>query len=95
MKITLRVEFTNNKKSDVVCVARDLVAFEEKYQRSVARLDSEMRLTDLLWMAWHSLNRQKITDKDFDTWLDDVESIAPSDDDPKSQVLETAASIGT
>jgi len=95
MKITLRVEFTNNKKSDVVCVARDLVAFEEKYQRSVARLDSEMRLTDLLWMAWHSLNRQKITDKDFDSWLDDVESIAPSDDDPKSQVLETAASIGT
>jgi hypothetical protein len=95
MRITLRVEFTNNKKSDVVCSAKDLVAFEEKYQRSVARLDTEMRLTDLLWLAWHSLNRQKVTDKDFDSWLDDVESIAPSDDDPKSQDSETAANTGS
>jgi hypothetical protein len=95
MRITLRVEFTNNKTSDVVCSAKDLVAFEDKFQRSVARLDTEMRLTDLLWLAWHSLNRQKTTDKDFDTWLDDVESIAPSDADPKLQGLETAANIGS
>lgn len=95
MRITLRVEFTDNKTTDVVCSAKDLVAFEDKYQRSVARLDTEMRLTDLLWLAWHSLNRTKATDKDFDSWLDDVESIAPSDADPKSQVLETAANTGT
>ena len=95
MRITLRVEFTNQKTTDVVCSAKDLVAFEDKYQRSVARLETEMRLTDLLWLAWHSLSRQKITDKDFDSWLDDVESIAPSDDDPKSEGLETAASTGT
>lgn len=95
MRITLRVEFTNNKKTDVVCSAKDLVAFEDKYQRSVARLETEMRLTDLLWLAWHSLNRQKLTTVDFDTWLDEVESIAPSDDDPKSEGLETAVSTGT
>lgn len=95
MRITLRVEYLNNKKVDVVCSAKDLVAFEEKYQRSVARLDTEMRLTDLLWLAWHSQFRQKQTDKDFDLWLDDVESIAPSDDDPKSEDLGTVVSIGT
>ena len=95
MKINLRVEFTNNKKTDVVCSAKDLVAFEDKYQRSIARLEQEMRLTDLLWIAWHSLNRQKITTKDFDSWLDDVESIAPSDDDPKLSDSGTAANTGT
>jgi hypothetical protein len=95
MRITLRVEFTNQQATDVVCSAKDLVAFEDKYQRSVARLETEMRLTDLLWIAWHSLNRQKITSKDFDSWLDDVESIASSDDDPKSEGLETAVSTGT
>jgi hypothetical protein len=95
MKMNLRVEFTNNKKTDVVCSAKDLVAFEDKYQRSIARLEQEMRLTDLLWIAWHSLNRQKITTKDFDSWLDDVESIAPSDDDPKLSDSETAANTGT
>jgi hypothetical protein len=95
MRITLRVEFTNNETTDVVCSAKDLVAFEDKYQRSVARLETEMRLTDLLWIAWHSLHRQKQTGKDFDNWLDDVESISSSDDDPKSKGLEIAVSTGT
>jgi hypothetical protein len=36
-----------------------------------------------LWLAWHSENRRKETTKDFDKWLDDVESIEVSDQDPK------------
>ena len=84
MRITLRVDLVDGSKQDVICSAIDLVAFEDKYQRSVARLEQEMRLTDLLFIAWHSLHRQKQTGKDFDNWLNDVESITSSDDDPKS-----------
>lgn len=83
MKINLRVEFTDGSNEDVVCGARDLVAFEDKYQRSVARFEQEMKLTDLLFLAWHSLYRQKKTAKEFDAWLDDVEAIEPSEQDPK------------
>jgi hypothetical protein len=85
MRINLRVEFIDGNTKDVTCSAKDLVAFEEKYSRSVARFEHEMRLTDLLWLAWHSENRTKATGKDFDSWLDDVESIGQSDDDPKSK----------
>jgi hypothetical protein len=85
MRVNLRIEYTDKTEQDVVCSAKDLVAFEDKYQRSVARLEHEMRLTDLLFLAWHSLYRQKLTPKDFESWLDDVESIVPSDDDPKSK----------
>jgi hypothetical protein len=85
MRINLRVEFIDGNTKDVTCSAKDLVAFEEKYSRSVARFEQEMRLTDLLWLAWHSENRTKATGKDFDSWLDDVESIGQSDDDPKSK----------
>jgi len=85
MRINLRVEFVDGTAKDVTCSAKDLVAFEEKYSRSVARFEQEMRLTDLLWLAWHSENRTKVTGKDFDSWLDDVESIGQSDDDPKSK----------
>jgi hypothetical protein len=85
MRINLRVELTDGNKKEVTCSAKDLVAFEEKYSRSVARFEQEMRLTDLLWLAWHSENRTKATGKDFDSWLDDVESIEPSDADPKSK----------
>ena len=85
MRINLRVELTDGNKKEVTCSAKDLVAFEEKYSRSVARFEQEMRLTDLLWLAWHSENRTKATGKDFDSWLDDVESIGQSDEDPKSK----------
>jgi hypothetical protein len=83
MRISLRVEYQDGNKEEVRCSASDLVAFEDKYQRSVARLEHEMKLTDLLFIAWHSLNRQGITKKDFEAWLEDVESIMPSDADPK------------
>ena len=85
MRITLRTEFVDGTVEDVICSAADLVAFEEKYQRSVVRLEQEMRLTDLLFISWHSLNRQKKTTKDFENWLNDVESITSSDEDPKSK----------
>lgn len=83
MRINLRVELADGQIEDVVCGAKDLVAFEEKYERSVARFEQEMKLTDLLFLAWHSLNRQKKTTKSFDEWLDDVESIEPSEASPK------------
>lgn len=83
MRMILRVELTDGSVEEVTCGARDFVAFEEKYQRSVARFEQELKLTDLLFIAWHSLHRQKKTNKDFDNWLDDIESIEPSEQDPK------------
>jgi hypothetical protein len=68
MKMILRVELTDGSVEEVTCVAR----FEQ-----------ELKLTDLLFIAWHSLSRQKKTTKDFHNWLDDVEAIEPSETDPK------------
>ena len=83
MRINLRVDYTNGESKEIVCSARDLVAFEEKYSRSVAKLETEFKLTDLLFLAWHSESRRKETKKDFDSWLDDVEQNGVSDNDPK------------
>lgn len=83
MRINLRIELTNGESKDITCSARDLVAFEEKYSRSVAKLESEFRLTDLLFLAWHSESRRKETKKDFDSWLDDIETVGVSESDPK------------
>lgn len=83
MRMILRVELTDGSIEEVKCGARDFVAFEEKYERSVARFEQELKLTDLLFIAWHALTRQKKTTKDFQNWLDDVEAIEPSEQDPK------------
>jgi hypothetical protein len=83
MRINLRVDYTNGESKEITCSARDLVAFEEKYNRSVAKLEAEFKLTDLLFLAWHSEQRRKETKKDFDSWLDDVETVGVGDTDPK------------
>jgi hypothetical protein len=36
-----------------------------------------------LWLAWHSEKRTAATKKDFDNWLDDIESVTSGDTDPK------------
>jgi hypothetical protein len=85
LKINLRIEFLSGESKEVTASAADLVAFEDKFNLSVTRLDQEMRLTHLLYLAWHSLSRTKQTDKDFDAWVELVDTAGASAIDPKSR----------
>ena len=82
MKITLRIEFTDGTSREVVVSAADMVAFEDKFNVSIANLDNP-RMGWLLFLAWHSEHRKKQTDKKYEDWLDLVESIGDTTD-PKA-----------
>jgi len=82
MKLNLRLTYSGKEPKKITCSASDLVAFEEKYDRSVAKLEKEFKLTDLLFLSWHSEKRNKATDKDFSDWLEDIEAV---DADPESE----------
>jgi hypothetical protein len=79
MKITLQIEYADGTTKEVVVSAADMVAFESKYDISIARLD-EARISWLLFLAWHSENRRKVTTLDYDAWLDTVESVGGAED---------------
>jgi hypothetical protein len=83
LKINLRLTYVDKEPKEIVCSARDLVAFEEKFNRSVAKLESEFRLTDLFFLSWHSESRTNATKKSFEEWLDTVDKVEASDLDPK------------
>lgn len=83
MRLNLRVTYIGSTAKEVTCSAKDLVAFEEKFDRSVARLQEEFKVTDLFYLAWHSEKRTGATKKEFDSWLDDIELVEVSDKDPK------------
>jgi hypothetical protein len=83
MKINLRVTFNDETVEEVSATARDLVAFEDKFTKSVASLETDFRITDLLWLAWHWLQRQGKTTKTFEEWCDEVETIEASEEAPK------------
>lgn len=75
MKINLLVKFVDGSDKLIIANAADLVAFESKYDMSVARLEKDVKLTHLLFLAWHSEKRTKATTLEFDTWVESVEGV--------------------
>jgi hypothetical protein len=60
-----------------------MVAFEDKFNVSIAKLD-DPRIGWLLYLAWHSEKRKQQTTLEYEAWLDLVESVGATDD-PKVQ----------
>lgn len=76
MKIQLKVVYSDGAEKQVSAVFADFVAFERTWQRSVMRMEQEMRLTDLAWLAWHAEKRTKATQKVFDPdWIQSVDTL--------------------
>ena len=78
MKIPLRVKFTDGSTEELEAVFGDFVSFERTWNKSVTKFDSELRLTDLAWLSWHSMKRRGKTTLAFDPdWINSVESVEP------------------
>jgi hypothetical protein len=75
MQINLQVTYTDGTKKTVAANASDLVAFETKFDLSIARLEQNVRLTHLLFLAWRVESRTKATGLEFDAWLETVEGV--------------------
>jgi len=83
MNLKLLLTYINGDEKEISCLAADMVAFESHFDLSIARLEKEIRLSHLFYLAWHAEKRTKATDKEFDVWLDDVEGVAPVGDQKK------------
>jgi hypothetical protein len=68
--INLRVEFIDGTSQECSAIASDLIAFEARFDLSVARLEKEIRLTHMFFLAWHALKRTGKTTDDFEAWID-------------------------
>lgn len=89
MKIALRVQYNDGTTQDVDAVFADFVAFERTWSRSVARFETEIRLTDLAWLCWQSLSRQRKTAMKFDPdWIGTVENVEIREDEPQEKTVE-------
>jgi hypothetical protein len=75
MNINLQVTFTDQTAKEVSANAADMVAFEREFDLSVARLEKEVKLTHLLFMAWHAEKRTKSTTLQFEPWTETIEAI--------------------
>ena len=95
MKMTLCIKYVTGEESVVDAVFADFVAFERAWSRSVQRFETEVRLTDLAWLAWNVETRAGKTKLKFDPdWTLTVETVELSEG--KSEIpLEMTQSTGS
>ena len=94
MKLGLNVHGTDGKKRLAVVAFPDFVKYEEAHNVSMARVEAEMKVRDLAWLAWHSEKRNKVTALDFDAWLETVEQITGSEGEDRIVPLESTQPTG-
>jgi hypothetical protein len=75
MNFNLLVTLLDGTSTEVTGVAADLVAFESHFDLSVARLNSEVKITHLLYLAWHVLKRTGQTKDTFEKWVELVDKV--------------------
>lgn len=75
MNINLQITFLDGTEKLVTAQAADLIAFETKFDLSVARLDKEVKLTHLLFIAYNAEKRTKATDLEFEPWIETIAGI--------------------
>lgn len=79
MNFKLVINYSEGNSKEVTCAAADMVAFESHFDMSVARLEKEVRLSHLFFLAWNVEKRTKATELDFEAWLNTVESVTPAE----------------
>lgn len=93
MQLKMDVSFTDGTKKQCVAVFADFVAFERTWSRSVTKFETELRLTDIAWLAWKTETRSRNTSDQFDDWLIKVETIDVVADDEPEQVAGDSAPL--
>lgn len=81
--ISLKLVFVDGTEKNVLAIAADLIAFEQHFDKSVATLQNDVRLTYLFWMCWHVLHRTGETKDDFDKFIETVSGVVVGEDQKK------------
>jgi hypothetical protein len=75
MQINLQITFEDELTKELTAKAVDIVAFEERFDLSVARLEATMKMTHLFYLGWHVDKRTGGTKETFEKWLEKVDSV--------------------
>jgi hypothetical protein len=76
MNFTLDIHYINNDTPKTVNgIAADIVAFESKFDMSMSRLQKDVKLTHLMFLAYAVEKRTGATSDEFEKWLETVEIV--------------------
>jgi hypothetical protein len=76
MKLVLMIWGTDDKERQCVAEFVDFVKYEEQHNISMSKVEQDIKVRDLAWLAWHSEKRRGNTQLNFDQWLETVSNIS-------------------
>ena len=74
--ISLNIIFADGTEKAVTAVAADLVAFEERFDMSIAQLEKNVRMTHLFFLGWNAQRRVGDTKETFEKWVETVSMVS-------------------
>lgn len=83
MKLNLQVSFSDGTNRTIEASTPDMVAFEDKFDVSVATLGADTRISWLLYLAWHADKRTGGTKLSYEKWLETVDGMGETEQAPK------------
>lgn len=94
MKLVLVVFDADDKERQCVAEFVDFVKYEEHHNVSMSKVEQDIKVRDLAWLAWHSEKRRGNTSLDFDNWLATVSNISLDTGEGRIVPLEKTPPIG-
>ena len=94
MKLVLWIHRSNDESQECVAEFVDFVKYEETHNVSMSKVEQDIKIRDLAWLAWHSEKRRNKTPLDFDKWLETVEQISAAEGEDKIVPLESTQPTG-
>jgi len=76
MNFTLNIHYIGkDEPTTVTGIAADIVAFESKFDMSMSKLQKDVKLTHLMFLAYAVEKRTGATTDEFEKWLESVEIV--------------------
>jgi hypothetical protein len=77
--INLQIQFIDGTTQDVSTTAADYIKFETHFDKSIAALGDDVRLTYMFFLAWSAAKRTGKTNLEFEDWSETVSMVGESD----------------
>jgi hypothetical protein len=76
--LNLQIQFVDGTSADVSTSASDYIKFEAHFDKSIATLGTDVRITYMFFLAWAASKRAGKTELDFDAWTETVSMVGES-----------------
>lgn len=85
MRLELQLTMADGSEHTATAIVADFIAWEKHSKKKISDMANGAGIGDMAYLAWSSLKRKDPKLPDFDTWVEQVDSLeAVESTDPKS-----------